>query len=166
MAEPPRRTLTQREQQEAMGRAIAYIRDNIRPAPHKMTQEEAATRMGVERQAWNNYEKGKRANVLHQSMQDQIARALGVTREELLLEYQHQTGEAPPAPRAERRPDAWEDRAARYGAVAEGGKTRAEIPLGRGRAVLTYPDDLDDVGRRHLADWLQLLARQIAPMNA
>jgi transcriptional regulator with XRE-family HTH domain len=65
-----------------------------------LTQEKAAERMGVTRQAWQNYEKGDRQAVLRSDLQERLAEALGVSRADLLQIAEHERSSAPPPSRA------------------------------------------------------------------
>ncbi len=71
----------------AMAAAIRSLR--VRAA---LSQSDAAEALDVSRQAWQNYEAGVRQNILRSDVQHQIARALGVQREDLIREAERLSG--------------------------------------------------------------------------
>lgn len=95
------RDLSPSEQRIAMGKALRNLRKRVRPEPDVMSQEEAAAAAEVTRQAWQNYETGKRQVILRSDVQERLVRALGMTIDDLHGEYRAITGQAaPPAPQA------------------------------------------------------------------
>lgn len=92
------RSFTAADQARTLGDAIRALRERV-----DMTQSEAAKAIGVTRQAWQNYEAGARQAILRSDLQDQIARALGVNRADLVRERDRRLGlpgmaEAAPEP--------------------------------------------------------------------
>jgi transcriptional regulator with XRE-family HTH domain len=79
---------TPREQRDAMAKAIRTLREQAGPNGRKLTTLAAAANIGRTRQTWEKYENAKGDAVLRQDVQAEIAKALGVTRQELLDEYQ------------------------------------------------------------------------------
>lgn len=73
-----------------MGRALRALRERA-----GVTQEAAADAMSMTRQAWQNYEAGNRQTILRTDMQDRLATALGLTREDLARERDRQAGVEP-----------------------------------------------------------------------
>jgi phage repressor protein C with HTH and peptisase S24 domain len=73
----------------AMAAAIRSLRVRV-----GISQPAAAEALGVSRQAWQNYEAGERQNILRSDVQAQIARALGLQREDLLREAERLSGTA------------------------------------------------------------------------
>lgn len=86
---------TPKEQMRAMGLAIQALRERARVNGKKVSQEDAAARIGKTRQAWQNYEDGSRQVILRSDVQDEIAHGLDTTREALLLEYEKILGRPP-----------------------------------------------------------------------
>lgn len=86
-----------------MGAAIRNLRERSRPAGKRMSQDEAAAKLGMTRQAWQSYEAGDRQVVLRSDVQERIAEALDTTVEALLFEYDKIIGT--PARRPERTAD-------------------------------------------------------------
>lgn len=72
-----------------IGRAILHLRKDA-----DLSQEAAADRMGITRQAWQQYEAGERQVVMRSDTQDQIAEALGTTRATLLMIKARLAGES------------------------------------------------------------------------
>lgn len=64
----------------ALAKALRLLREEI-----GLTQADAADAAGMTRQAWNNYENGSRQAILRSDKQHELARALGASRETLLL---------------------------------------------------------------------------------
>lgn len=64
----------------AVAKALRLLREEV-----GMTQAEAADAANMTRQAWNNYENGARQSILRSDKQQELARALGSSRETLLL---------------------------------------------------------------------------------
>jgi transcriptional regulator with XRE-family HTH domain len=93
MPTKPRDKATPRDQMTAMGAAIRELRKMAGPLGVKISTTEAGRRAGVTRQTWENYENAKGPVILRQDVQDQIAQALGVTREDLLMQYRRQLGD-------------------------------------------------------------------------
>lgn len=83
----------------AFAKAIKRLRQRA-----DITQAEAALRIGQTKQSWQAYEDGKRQVILRIDVQERVARALGVTRDEL-VEERERLGAAnedrfePPPPR-------------------------------------------------------------------
>lgn len=80
MATPPPKTPLSREI-AALGDALRRLRE-----AQGLTQEAAADRYGVKRQAWQNYEAGARQVLLRHDIQIGLAEAIGVTHQQLLDE--------------------------------------------------------------------------------
>lgn len=78
-----------------IGRAIQHLRKDA-----DLSQEAVADRMGITRQAWQQYEAGERQIVMRSDTQDQIAEALGVTRATLLMVKARLAGESFTPPEA------------------------------------------------------------------
>jgi transcriptional regulator with XRE-family HTH domain len=72
-----------------IGRAIQHLRKDA-----DLSQETVADRMGITRQAWQQYEAGERQVVMRSDVQDQIAEALGTTRATLLMVKARLAGES------------------------------------------------------------------------
>lgn len=70
-----------------LGRAARALRERA-----GMTQEDVAERMGVRRQAVQNYEAGLRQAILRTDVQDRYALALGIRREDLIRERDRLNG--------------------------------------------------------------------------
>jgi transcriptional regulator with XRE-family HTH domain len=70
-----------------IGRAGRALRERA-----GMTQDDVADALGVRRQAIQNYEAGIRHSILRTDLQDRWAKAMGVTREDLLREVARQAG--------------------------------------------------------------------------
>lgn len=80
-----------------MGRAIRNLREKL----NRGSQTDLGNLAGVTRQAWGAYEKGGPTVVLDELTQIKIANALGITRDELLRQYELELGSGgPEAPRA------------------------------------------------------------------
>ncbi len=79
----------------ALARALKLLRESA-----DLTQQAAADRAGITRQAWQNYETGARQSILRSDKQDELARALGFSRETLLLQKSRGTAAAAGAPRS------------------------------------------------------------------
>lgn len=77
----PRPTDTPSTEIEAYSKAIKRLRQTA-----NLTQLEAAKRIGQTKQSWQAYEAGNRQVVLRLDVQDRVARALGVSREDLVEE--------------------------------------------------------------------------------
>jgi phage repressor protein C with HTH and peptisase S24 domain len=90
--EPPQ---SASDELQAMAAAIRSLRVRV-----GISQPAAAEALGVSRQAWQNYEAGDRQNILRSDVQHQIARALGIQREDLLREAERLAGMAPQQPGA------------------------------------------------------------------
>lgn len=71
-----------------MARAIKALREQAGPGGRKLSTLAAAANIGRTRQTWEKYENAKADVVLRQDVQSEIARALGVTRQDLLEEFQ------------------------------------------------------------------------------
>lgn len=71
-----------------MARAIRSLRERAGPNGKKISTLAAAANLGASRQTWEKYENAKADVVLRQDVQNDIARALGVTRADLMLEYE------------------------------------------------------------------------------
>lgn len=69
-------------QQVLIGQALKKLRETVRP---RMTQDVAAENMGVAQATWYKYEKGLRDTLLDAVNQEKAARALGKSREDLLV---------------------------------------------------------------------------------
>jgi transcriptional regulator with XRE-family HTH domain len=93
MPSKPRDIATPRDQMTAMGRAIRELRRMAGPIGDKISTTEAGRRAGVSRQTWENYENAKGPVILRQDVQDQIAKALGVNRADLLNQYRRILGD-------------------------------------------------------------------------
>lgn len=95
------RQLTAQQQSAAIGAAVKALRERA-----GMTQDQAGEALGVTRQAWQQYETAGKPVLLRSDMQDRLAKALGVTREDLLRERDRQAGidapvaEPPPGSRS------------------------------------------------------------------
>jgi transcriptional regulator with XRE-family HTH domain len=79
---------TPREQRDAMARAIKSLREQAGPGGKKLSTLAAAAKIGRTRQTWEKYENAKADVVLRQDVQDEIAQALSVSRQDLLDEYE------------------------------------------------------------------------------
>lgn len=117
MATDTRQPTTQ-EQARAIGAALKALRDRA-----DLTQEQAAERMGVTRQGWQKYEAEGKPVVLRTDMQDRLAAAIGLTREDLLRERDRQAGSEP----------------SQHNSVSEAGRVYELPVLGRVRAGPTGP---------------------------
>jgi phage repressor protein C with HTH and peptisase S24 domain len=108
-----------------LGRALKNLRESLSP---KVTQSDAAARLDISLQAWQNYEAGKRR--FTNALIDKVTAAIGVRPEDLAAERDRLLDEPPgaaPAPRLR-------DRA----------PVRLEIPIaGRARmgAQMAHPYD-------------------------
>lgn len=71
---------------KALGQALKSLR-----ARAGIKQTDAAESLGVTRQAWGNYEAGRDV-VLREDIQEDLAKAIGVTRDDLLRERDRLTG--------------------------------------------------------------------------
>lgn len=89
---PAPRTVPPSEQAAALGAALRALRERA-----GLTQEAAAAKLSITRQAWQNYESGARPTLLRTDLQDRLAGALDVTRADLLRERDRQAGLPPPA---------------------------------------------------------------------
>lgn len=83
------RPFTAAEQARTLGDAIRALRERI-----GLTQGDAGKAIGITRQAWQNYEAGNRQAILRSDLQDEIARALGVSREDILRERDRRLGQS------------------------------------------------------------------------
>lgn len=82
--------MTATDQAKLLGDAIRTLRER-----GGLTQADAAAEIGITRQAWQNYESGNRQTILRSDLQDDIAKALGLTRQDLLRERDRLHGRAP-----------------------------------------------------------------------
>ncbi len=87
------RPLSPGDQAQTLGEAVRALRERA-----GLTQAAAAALAGVTRQAWQNYEAGNRQAILRTDLQDELARALGVTRDDILAERDRRLGIAPTPP--------------------------------------------------------------------
>lgn len=71
---------------KALGQALKSLRSRA-----GIKQTAAAEALGVSRQAWGNYEAGRDV-VLREDIQEDLAKAIGVTRDDLLRERDRLTG--------------------------------------------------------------------------
>lgn len=78
------------EQAQAISEALRALRERA-----GMTQEAAAEAMGVTRQAWQQYETAGKPVLLRTDMQERLAEALGLGRDDLLRERDRQAGRSP-----------------------------------------------------------------------
>ena len=100
MSQPPRKTAPSpvpTKEMAKIGRAIVWLRKDA-----DLSQQAAADRMGITRQAWQQYEAGDRQVVLRTDVQEQIAAALGTNRATLMMVKARLAGD--PAPSPEQRP--------------------------------------------------------------
>lgn len=74
----------------AMGAAIQSLREQ-----KGMSQDEAAAALHTSRQTISNYERGERSVILREDIQQDVAEALGVTREDILRERDRLAGTEP-----------------------------------------------------------------------
>lgn len=151
MAEPEHDP-TPRAQRHAMAATIRALREAM---PGEPTPGQLARKVGWTSQTWRNYEGGDKGPILSLDVQMKIARALGVTHEQLLFEYQQRLGHAPPPPA-----HGLGDRAAVFRLSGDSAR-RAVFPLDEGEAVLTYPENLSQEARDQLADYLMLFTKSL-----
>lgn len=118
------RHLSPHQQAVAIGDAVRSLRERV-----GLTQEAAAEAMGVTRQAWQQYETMGKPVVLRTDMQERLAQALGVEREDLIRERDRQSGGSTPSSPAP---------------SPDGGAKIYELPvLGRVRAGAAGPQIYD-----------------------
>ncbi|MFZ4605179.1 MAG: helix-turn-helix domain-containing protein [Caulobacter sp.] len=79
----------------ALAKALKMLREQS-----GLSQQAAADQAGITRQAWQNYETGARQSILRSDKQDELARALGFSRETLLLQKTRGVSAAQGAPPA------------------------------------------------------------------
>jgi transcriptional regulator with XRE-family HTH domain len=79
------------EQAHALGEALRALRERA-----GITQEAAGEAMGVTRSAWGSYENGGKPVVLRTDMQERLAAAIGLTREDLIRERDRRAGGGAP----------------------------------------------------------------------
>lgn len=147
------RNRTPREEALVLAEAIRSLRNQ-----RHMTQQDAADALGVTRAAWQNYETG-RLIILRSDMQDRIATALGVSREDLLLE---KTRLAPSGKRHARPVTGFSERETTYDAD----RVQAVFPTSQGHVILSYPADLNADGLEQLNEYLTIWMKTIAARSA
>lgn len=138
---PPRKGSSQEARE--MGAALRALR-----LVKGLTQDDAATAMGVTRTAWQNYESG-RALILRTDMQERLARSLSASRLELLEQLRTLSAD---------NHSALEQTSASIHAGP--GRHQAVFPTGEGDVIISYPSGLSDVGRRRMLTYLQVFAEQ------
>jgi len=72
---------------KTVGAAIRALRERA-----GITQGAAANAIGLTRQAWQNYESGARHSILRSDLQDDLARALAIKREDITREVDRRNG--------------------------------------------------------------------------
>lgn len=91
------RSTPPRDQALAIGEALRSLRERV-----EMTQEAAGEALGVTRQAWQQYETSGKVVLLRTDMQERLASALGLSRDDLMRERDRLAGmPTHPAPRPE-----------------------------------------------------------------
>lgn len=140
----------------AMARTIQRLREGMdgKPSPPKL-----AAVIGVKGQTWRNYENGI-GPILSLDTQVQIAKALGITRQALLLEFDLELGVRPASIRTESAGLEDSRRGGFQGPTPEQVR-RLAFPLGDGEALLTYPADISDDDINTLTEYLTTFTKNL-----